>query len=61
MPPPLPARAAHDEHSAPGRRAHPTEYDDGGFLVMADREGNEFRVIPDGPFELDDGRAHHLG
>ncbi|WP_030808827.1 VOC family protein [Streptomyces sp. NRRL F-2799] len=43
-----------------GRRL--TEYDEGGFLVMADPEGNEFCVIPDGPFELDDdGRAHYLG
>ncbi|MGB9995647.1 VOC family protein [Streptomyces pseudogriseolus] len=34
---------------------------DGGFLVMADPEGNEFCVIPAGPFELDDeGRAHYL-
>ncbi|TGN72662.1 VOC family protein [Streptomyces bauhiniae] len=43
-----------------GRRL--TEYDEGGFLVMADPEGNEFCVIPDGPVELDDdGRAHYLG
>ncbi|GAA3505167.1 VOC family protein [Streptomyces prasinosporus] len=36
-------------------------YDDGGFLVMADPEGNEFCVIPAGPFALDDeGRAHYL-
>ncbi|MGW2212683.1 VOC family protein [Streptomyces sp. NPDC001781] len=43
-----------------GRRL--TEYDEGGFLVTADPEGDEFRVIPDGPFELDDdGRAHYLG
>ncbi|MDT6983374.1 VOC family protein [Streptomyces lusitanus] len=36
-------------------------YDDGGFLVMVDPEGNEFCVIPAGPFELDDeGRAHYL-
>ncbi|MET8575140.1 VOC family protein [Streptomyces sp. NPDC005012] len=45
-----------------GRRLH--EYDDGGFLVMADPEGNEFCVIPDGPdgsVGLDDeGRAHYL-
>lgn len=42
-----------------GRRL--TEYADGGFLVMADPEGNEFCVIPDGPFELDDeGRANYL-
>jgi predicted enzyme related to lactoylglutathione lyase len=43
-----------------GRRL--TEYDAGGFLVMADPEGNEFCVIPKGPFELDDeGRADYLG
>ncbi|MEU3608456.1 VOC family protein [Streptomyces sp. NPDC035033] len=42
-----------------GRRLE--EYDAGGFLVMADPEGNEFCVIPEGPFELDDeGRAHYL-
>ncbi|MER6346046.1 VOC family protein [Streptomyces sp. NPDC001595] len=43
-----------------GRRLE--EYADGGFLVMADPEGNEFCVIPEGPFELDDeGRASYLG
>ncbi|MFC9971555.1 VOC family protein [Spirillospora sp. NPDC127200] len=37
-------------------------YAAGGFLVMADPEGNEFCVIPEGPFELDDeGRASYLG
>jgi len=37
------------------------EYAGGGFLVMADPEGNEFCVIPEGPFELDDeGRADYL-
>ncbi|MGN5635546.1 VOC family protein [Streptomyces sp. AC154] len=37
------------------------EYDAGGFLVMADPEGNEFCIIPEGPFELDDeGRADYL-
>ncbi|WP_151773135.1 VOC family protein [Streptomyces abyssomicinicus] len=45
-----------------GRRLH--AYDDGGFLVMADPEGNEFCVIPDGPdgsVGLDErGRAHYL-
>ncbi|WP_346082075.1 VOC family protein [Actinocorallia cavernae] len=42
-----------------GRRLN--EYTDGGFLVMADPEGNEFCVIPEGPFELDDeGRADYL-
>lgn len=42
-----------------GRRLE--QYDVGGFLVMADPEGNEFCIIPDGPFELDDdGRANYL-
>ncbi|MFV0126557.1 VOC family protein [Streptomyces sp. HMX112] len=37
------------------------QYAEGGFLVMADPEGNEFCVIPEGPFELDDdGRANYL-
>ncbi|MFI7321330.1 VOC family protein [Streptomyces venezuelae] len=35
-------------------------YDDGGFLVMADPEGNEFCIIPDAPFDLDDeGRTNY--
>ncbi|MFE2889191.1 VOC family protein [Streptomyces graminifolii] len=43
-----------------GRRLE--QYADGGFLVMADPEGNEFCIIPEGPFELDDeGRADYLG
>ncbi|MEU6775211.1 VOC family protein [Streptomyces sp. NPDC046759] len=43
-----------------GRRLH--QYADGGFLVMTDPEGNEFCIIPEGPFELDDeGRADYLG
>ncbi|HEX4221105.1 MAG TPA: VOC family protein [Pseudonocardiaceae bacterium] len=42
-----------------GRRL--TEYDSGGFLVMADLEGNEFCVIPTGSCDIDDeGRAHYL-
>ncbi|MGV9887080.1 VOC family protein [Streptomyces sp. NPDC003395] len=42
-----------------GRRLE--QYADGGFLVMADPEGNEFCIIPEGPFELDDeGRADYL-
>ncbi|MET9499872.1 VOC family protein [Streptomyces sp. NPDC006552] len=42
-----------------GRRL--PEYDDGGFLVMADPEGNEFCLLPEGPVGLDeDGRAHYL-
>ncbi|WP_409235366.1 VOC family protein [Streptomyces sp. PA5.6] len=37
-------------------------YDDGGFLVMADPEGNEFCIIPDAPFDLDDeGRTNYQG
>ncbi|MFE6782037.1 VOC family protein [Streptomyces sp. NPDC057677] len=36
-------------------------YAAGGFLVMADPEGNEFCIIPEGPFELDDeGCADYL-
>ncbi|MEU6273239.1 VOC family protein [Streptomyces populi] len=43
-----------------GRRLE--QYDEGGCLVMADPEGNEFCVIPEGAFELDDeGRADYLG
>ncbi|MFJ6602109.1 VOC family protein [Streptomyces lydicus] len=43
-----------------GRRLE--QYADGGFLVMADPEGNEFCILPEGPFELDDeGRASYLG
>jgi len=42
-----------------GRRL--TGYEAGGFLVMADPEGNEFCIIPKGSFELDDeGRASYL-
>ncbi|QKV90655.1 VOC family protein [Streptomyces sp. NA02950] len=42
-----------------GRRLK--QYDDGGFLVMADPEGNEFCIIPEGSVGLDDeGRAHYL-
>jgi predicted enzyme related to lactoylglutathione lyase len=36
-------------------------YEEGGFLVMADPEGNRFCVIPAEPFEVDDqGRASYL-
>jgi predicted enzyme related to lactoylglutathione lyase len=39
-----------------GRRA--AGYEAGGFLVMADPEGNEFCLIPDGQFDVDGtGRA----
>ena len=36
-------------------------YEAGGFLVMADPEGNRFCVIPAEPFEVDDrGRTNYL-
>jgi predicted enzyme related to lactoylglutathione lyase len=36
-------------------------YEDGGFLVMADPEGNEFCVVPAGPIDFDEeGRTHYL-
>ncbi|WP_432003556.1 VOC family protein [Streptomyces sioyaensis] len=42
-----------------GRRLE--QYAEGGFLVMADPEGNEFCIIPEGSFELDDeGRTNYL-
>ncbi|MHC5261902.1 VOC family protein [Streptomyces sp. UC4497] len=42
-----------------GRRLE--EYDEGGFLVMADPEGNEFCILPEGSVDMDDdGRAHYL-
>ncbi|CAM5610307.1 VOC family protein [Streptomyces microflavus] len=44
-----------------GRRLE--EYADGGFLVMADPEGNEFCIIPEGPGSVgldDQGHAHYL-
>ncbi|WP_369216055.1 VOC family protein [Streptomyces flavofungini] len=42
-----------------GRRL--AEYADSGFLVMADPEGNEFCVIPEGSVDMDEeGRAHYL-
>lgn len=42
-----------------GQRA--AGYEAGGFLVMADPEGNEFCIIPEGPFELDDdGHTDYL-
>jgi predicted enzyme related to lactoylglutathione lyase len=42
-----------------GQQIH--EYDEGGFLVMADPEGNEFCVVPTGTVDFDDeGRAHYL-
>ncbi|MEY9862511.1 catechol 2,3-dioxygenase-like lactoylglutathione lyase family enzyme [Catenulispora sp. GAS73] len=52
--------AERERLEALGARRLP-EYAGGGFLVMADPEGNEFCVIPEGPFELDDeGRADYL-
>lgn len=35
-------------------------YDDGGFLVMADPEGNEFCIVPDTLTFDDSGRADYL-
>ena len=36
-------------------------YDVGGFLVMADLEGNEFCIIPAAPFDVDaDSRTDYL-
>jgi predicted enzyme related to lactoylglutathione lyase len=33
----------------------------GGFLVMADPEGNEFCLLPTGPLHMDEhGKAHYL-
>jgi predicted enzyme related to lactoylglutathione lyase len=42
-----------------GRRVH--GYERGGFLVMADPEGNEFCLVPSESFEFDEsGRADYL-
>lgn len=42
-----------------GRRLH--AYDPGGFLVMADPDGNAFCLLPPGSVGLDDhGVAHYL-
>jgi predicted enzyme related to lactoylglutathione lyase len=42
-----------------GRRVE--GYEAGGFLVMADPENNEFCLIPNDEWELDDeGNAHYL-
>jgi predicted enzyme related to lactoylglutathione lyase len=42
-----------------GSRVH--SYESGGFLVMADPEGNEFCLVPAEPFEFDEtGRAAYL-
>ncbi|MEU9384942.1 VOC family protein [Streptomyces sp. NPDC048279] len=57
---PDPAAEQHRVEALGGRRLE--QYTDGGFLVMADPEGNEFCIIPEGPFELDDeGRTDYLG
>ncbi|MCW2931870.1 MAG: hypothetical protein JWM19_2832 [Actinomycetia bacterium] len=54
-----PAAEQRRVESLGGRRL--AEYESGGFLVMADPEGNEFCIIPKGPFEVDDeGRASYL-
>lgn len=56
---PEPAAEQRRVEALGGRRLE--EYASGGFLVMADPEGNEFCIIPKGPFDLDDeGRAHYL-
>jgi predicted enzyme related to lactoylglutathione lyase len=42
-----------------GRRVE--GFESGGFLVMADPEGNEFCVVPREPFDFDEhGRADYL-
>ncbi|WP_407547664.1 VOC family protein [Streptomyces sp. Pv4-95] len=56
---PEPAAEQQRVEALGGRRLE--QYADGGFLVMADPEGNEFCIIPEGPVGLDDeGRAHYL-
>lgn len=57
---PNPAAEQQRVETLGGRRLE--QYDEGGFLVMADPEGNEFCIIPEGAFELDDeGCASYLG
>ncbi|MCX5008293.1 VOC family protein [Streptomyces sp. NBC_00638] len=57
---PNPAAEQQRVETLGGRRLE--QYEDGGFLVMEDPEGNEFCIIPEGAFELDDeGRANYLG
>lgn len=54
-----PAAEQRRVESLGGRRL--TDYEGGGFLVMADPEGNEFCIIPNTPFDVDDeGRASYL-
>lgn len=56
---PDPASAQARIEALGGRRLD--RYATGGFLVMANPEGNEFCVIPPGPFEVDDdGRTDYL-
>jgi predicted enzyme related to lactoylglutathione lyase len=52
--------AIHRIEASGGKRV--TGYEDGGFLVMSDPEGNEFCLIPDGVSigMDDDGNAHYL-
>ena len=53
------AAAQEQVESLGGRRA--PGYEAGGFLVMADPEGNEFCILPEGPTGMDaDGNAHYL-
>jgi predicted enzyme related to lactoylglutathione lyase len=54
-----PAAEQHRVEALGGRLLE--QYAAGGFLVMADPEGNEFCIIPQDPFELDDdGHATYL-
>ena len=51
--------AKHRIEALGGRRVG--GYEGGGFLVMADPEGNEFCVIPTAPFHFDEhGRTDYL-
>jgi predicted enzyme related to lactoylglutathione lyase len=53
-------RAVKDRIEALGGRQI-NGYEDGGFLVMEDPEGNEFCVVPSGPTDFDDeGGTHYL-
>lgn len=56
---PDPAAAQQRVEALGGRRLE--GYEEGGFLVMADPEGNEFCILPEGPLDLDDqGRTDYL-
>ncbi|RKS71240.1 putative enzyme related to lactoylglutathione lyase [Actinomadura pelletieri DSM 43383] len=56
---PDPAAEQERVESLGGQRLQ--QYASGGFLVMADPEGNEFCIIPETPFDLDtEGRANYL-